>query len=123
MLKDIKAIFVSTPPKIKSEKDFEIDANCKIKSWQKEFSLKDFDQALSLINIDGINDALIHLNGIIDFCKEHDAKPIVVLPPVYHSLSDKIGESAKTKFVDVLMSKLKERKIDCYDYFIHKDFC
>ena len=68
------------------------DADRWIHAWKHEFALNDFSQPLSLLNQDGLKDASSILNEMLSFCKERNIKPVLVLPPMYHTLASKFDK-------------------------------
>lgn len=66
-----------------------------MKSWMHEFSIKDFSLELSLKNKDAIEDAAEYLNNIIGYCRDNGASPVIVIPPVYHTLNEKFSPKLK----------------------------
>lgn len=85
---DLFKLIVKRKFKVLSEVEMENDSHRWIDSWQLEFSIKDFAQPLSLVNKDGISDAASLLDKIVRFCKEHNGMPVIVIPPMYHTLGE-----------------------------------
>lgn len=103
---------------------FEQDAQIRINSWKKEFSIIDFEYELSLINQDAFEDGVEILKRIIGFCKEKGYKPVVVLPPVHSALSTKFTPKMKDQFIDSFIGKVLpgEYGLKFLDYFSDKRF-
>ena len=99
-----------------TEEEMEIDAERWIKGWKHEFALSDFSQPLSLINKDGVNDAAEILNDMISFCKERDIKPVLVLPPMYHTLASKFDINARKVLLDDLLKTLDDKTVKFINY-------
>ena len=114
---DIKLI-VKQKFKVLSEVEMEDDSHRWINSWQLEFSIKDFAQPLSLVNKDGISDAASLLDKIVRFCKEHNGMPVIVIPPMYHTLGEKFTPVMRKILIDDLFSEMKE---DGYKFFNYID--
>ena len=85
-----------------NDEQMENDAQKWISGWLKEFSIKSlsFEEPLSLINKDAIQDAKNHLGRIIVFCQERNITPVFVVPPVYYTLSNKFSNKAKEILLD-----------------------
>lgn len=105
IISEIKSLLLKDKRSIKTEEEMILDADRWIHAWKHEFALNDFSQPLSLINQDGLKDALSILNEIISFCKERNIKPVLVLPPMYHTLASKFDKNARKQFLDDLIEK------------------
>ena len=99
-----------------TEEQMKADADRWIKGWKHEFALSDFSQPLSLINKDGVNDAAEILNDIISFCKERNIKPVIMIPPMYHTLAEKFDEKARQLFVYDLIEKIEDKTVPFHNY-------
>ncbi len=125
MLKDIWSYL--TKPFLKSEKTLTEEqmvnnAQRWFDSWLKEFSVKDFSLPLSLVNQDGLEDAAMHLNNMIATCREHNAIPVLVLPPMYHTLAEKFTSSARKILIDSLISRIDDKSVKFLNYMDDFDF-
>lgn len=98
------------------EEQMKTDADRWIKGWKHEFALSDFSQPLSLFNKDGVNDAAEILNDIISFCKERKIKPVIMIPPMYHTLAEKFDEKARQLFVYDLIEKIEDKTVPFHNY-------
>lgn len=99
-----------------TEEQMKADADRWIKGWKHEFALSDFSQPLSLFNKDGVNDAAEILNDIISFCKERNIKPVIMIPPMYHTLAEKFDEKARQLFVYDLIEKIEDKTVPFHNY-------
>ena len=99
-----------------TEEQMKADAERWIKGWKHEFALSDFSQPLSLINKDGVNDAAEILNDIISFCKERNIKPVIMIPPMYHTSAEKFDEKARQLFVYDLIEKIEDKTVPFHNY-------
>ena len=99
-----------------TEEQMKADAERWIKGWKHEFALSDFSQPLSLFNKDGVNDAAEILNDIISFCKERNIKPVIMIPPMYHTLAEKFDEKARQLFVYDLIEKIEDKTVPFHNY-------
>lgn len=119
---DIKYLLIKARSSLKSEVEMERDAEIWINSWLKEFSISDFSAPLSLINKDSIDDAAIILNEMIVFCKERNITPVMVIPPMYHTLAEKFSPEARTILIDSLIEKVEDKTIQFYNYMDDNTF-
>lgn len=117
-----KLIVKNKKEKVLQEDRLEKNAETYIRSWLHEFSMTDFNTPLSLKNKDGIDDAAEILNQMIDFCKEHGFKPVIVIPPVYRSLSKRLTKEARTLVLDSLIEKLNDKSVPFYNYLDDPQF-
>lgn len=115
---DLFKLIVKRKFKVLSEVEMENDSHRWIDSWKLEFSIKDFAQPLSLVNKDGISDAASLLDKIVRFCIEHNGMPVIVIPPMYHTLGEKITPIMRKVLIDGLFSEMKE---DGYKFFNYID--
>lgn len=113
---ELRALLRGTCHSTLTEEQMKADAERWIKGWKHEFALSDFSQPLSLINKDGVNDAAEILNDIILFCKERNIKPVILIPPMYHTLAEKFDEKARQLFVYDLIEKIEDKTVPFYNY-------
>lgn len=93
-----------------------------MKSWMHEFSIKDFSLELSLKNKDAIEDAAGYLNNIIGYCRDNGASPVIVIPPVYHTLNEMFSPKIKTILFDKLLGKIDDKSVPFLNYMDSKHF-
>lgn len=99
-----------------TELQMEQDAERWIIGWKHEFSISDFSQPLSLINMDGMKDASAILNELIAFCKERNIKPVLVLPPMYHTLAEKFDSTARKVLLTDLVDMVEDKSVKFLNY-------
>lgn len=99
-----------------NEAEMRQDANRWMNDWFKEFSIRDLNAPLSLINKDGIEDAANILNEMILFCKVRNIRPAIVIPPMYKTLADKFTPTARMTIIDSLIDKVDDKNIYYYNY-------
>ena len=122
IISEIKSLLLKDKRSIKTEEEMIQDADRWIHAWKHEFALNDFCQPLSLINQDGLKDALSILNEIISFCKERNIKPVLVLPPMYHTLASKFDKNARKQILDDLIEKIDDKSVKFYDFMSDSRF-
>ena len=113
---ELRTLLRGTGHSTLTEEQMKADADRWIKGWKHEFALSDFSQPLSLINKDGVNDAAEILNDIISFCKERNIKPVIMIPPMYHTLAEKFDEKARQLFVYDLIEKIEDKTVPFHNY-------
>lgn len=105
-----------------TESQMEKDADTWMKGWMHEFSLSDFSAPLSLLNRDSRQDAADILNEMIGFCKERDIRPVLVVPPMYHTLAERFTPEARQLLLDGLLDLLKDKSVRFLNYMDDKRF-
>lgn len=119
---DLWHLIVNHSDKMLSEEDFRKDAEIKMASWMHEFSIKDFSLPLSMKNRDAIEDAAVILKEIISYCQYIGATPVLVVPPVYHTLNEKFTLEAKSILFDQLLSQIENKSVLFLNYMNHEEF-
>jgi hypothetical protein len=105
-----------------NEQQMQANAECWINSWLKEFSVKSFDEPLSLLNRDNVSDAAATLDEIIRFCKSCNARPVMVIPPMYHTLAEKFTPQARHILIDNLLETMSEKTTPLFNYMDDEEF-
>lgn len=85
--------------------DFSKDAITRMNAWKHEFSIMRWEYPLSIVNKDAYNDSAIILTEIIDYCKSHNFRPVVVLPPVSNELNSLFTQEMKKLFITDFVQK------------------
>lgn len=122
-LLDIVHLFPKRKEKMLTEEQMEISATQWINGWFHEFSLKDFNTPLSLVNRFNIKEASKIIDQIIDYCKEHQFRPVIVVPPMYHTLAEKFSKEGREKIFDGLFDSLKNADFHFINYMDDHQFC
>lgn len=114
---DVWRFFFKSKSKVLSECELKRDAEVKYSSWCHEFSISDFSSPLSLKNMDGIEDAIKLLGDIVSFCEVKYFEPVIVIPPVYKTLSEKFRQPEKEVLFDSILNTPIVKKVRCLNYF------
>lgn len=101
--------------------DFEADATQWMKNWFLEFGLESFATPLSLVNRDGIDDAVINLKRAIAFCQERGHRPVLVIPPMHRTLAVKFTPDARKMLVGDLIARVGGN-VSLLDYLDDPEF-
>lgn len=80
--------------------DFEKDALIRIDSWKHEFSIMDWENALTIVNQDAYNDSAKILSEIVEYCRTQNLRPVIVLPPVSKELRSLFTTRMKKLFIE-----------------------
>lgn len=121
-LSDILLFHVNKHDKQMSEIEMEEDANGWIKGWMHEFSISDFNYPLSMVNRDGIEDSNKIITEIIKYCKVNSIRPVIVIPPVYHTLGKKFTPKIRKIVIETLINKLNDSSVWFHNYMDDEDF-
>ena len=119
---DLKHLIVKPKQKELKENEMEKDALVWMDSWKKEFSISNFSYPLSLKNQDAINEAAKSLNEIISFCKERKLKPVLVIPPVYHTLHELFTPDIRRIIIDPLIERVEDKMAWFHNYMDDETF-
>ena len=122
ILNDVKRIFIGKVQPKFSEQQAKSDAKRWMANWMKEFSITDFSYPLSMVNRDGIEDAAKVLNEIVAFCKERNISPIMLIPPVYHTLGEFFTPEIRKKIIDSLIERVKDKTVWYHNYMDDPEF-
>jgi len=119
---DIRHLLFPNNNKQLSEAEMLADSKIWVDDWKKEFSIYDFTKELSLINIDAIEDAIKIINEMISFCKERGFRPAILIPPVYHTLSERFDNLLREKIIQPLFDRIDDKTIWCHNYMDDQAF-
>lgn len=122
IMSDIKYALRGNHIKLLTEEEMKKNADMMMKCWMQEFSLKDFDTPLTLKNRDAITDATEVLNKIITYCRYKHFKPVLVVPPMYHTLADLFDNKARTMLFDTMLRGLEDSDVQILNYMDSPDF-
>ncbi len=106
----------------RSEVEMEKSAQQRMKSWMAEFTIYDMDYELDLVNRDALQRSIAVLRQIIDFCLERNLKPIIIIPPVYHTLSEKFSAKAQTYLTEALINGTLRPEVPYLNYWEDTEF-
>ena len=108
--------FLQTKDKQMSEIQMQEDATKWMTLWKKEFSITDFSYPLSILNLDGIEDASRILNEMIEFCKDRHIRPAILIPPVYHTLGNILTQEIRELTIKPIIEKLEDKSVWFHNY-------
>ena len=105
-----------------TEDKMEADAQNWLKNWLHEFSLKDFNTPLSLVNEYNIEEAVKNVSELIMHCKERNIEAVLAVPPMFHSLSYKFTDEAREKLFGGIEKLAKDQGIQFLNYMNDQEF-
>ena len=59
---------------------------------------------------------------IIAYCRYKHFKPVIVVPPMYHTLADLFDNKARTLLCDTMLKGLEDKEIPFLNYMDSPDF-
>lgn len=119
---DIKFALFGNKSTLRSEQWLENNSKYWMDSWMKEFSVDNFDAPLSLLNKDSIQCATSIINDMISFCIEREFTPVLVIPPMHHSLSNKFTPKIRKILFDFMLDGIKNGNVKFLNYMDDERF-
>lgn len=120
---DFVHLFPNRKKSCLQEEQMESSAKQWINGWFHEFSLKDFTTPLSLVNQYSIQEAASIISNMIEFCKTHNIRVIITIPPMYHTLAEKFTPEGREKIIDSLFKQIKNKDYEFINYMDNPLFC
>lgn len=90
-----------------------------ISVWKQQYEIKDFSEPMSAKHIEQFESRKETLRTIIEFCKERDLKPIIVIPPMHHTLWKQFPENFIHNYLECFVNEID---VPVYDYMKSQDF-
>ena len=116
LFSDLKHRWLKGERKTLTEEKMVKDAENKMRGWLHEFSMNDLNTPLILWNKDNVRGALEYVSKMIEFCRERNAIPVMVVPPVYKELAKKFNIEAKNLLLGDFERLAKEKKVRFINY-------
>lgn len=99
------------------------DAEMWMRNWKEEFDIIDFDSPLNDVMLKCHEECSKKFAEIIDFCKERNLRPVLIIPPVSKVLSDCFSEKARNIYMYSFVNKIQTHsRADFLDYFEDESF-
>ena len=98
------------------------DARNRIAAWKNEFSIIDFNYPLRLHNQDMLDIAKELIREMVQFCKEREFVPVIVVPPIASPLADKFSDYAVGKYVTPLLDEGNKEGVLVLNYLKDEKF-
>ena len=103
--------------------DAKTDAQNRIDSWKKQFSIESFAQPLSEQNLKAIEYNTNILCEIVNFCKERSLKPVLGIMPVTKILKEHIPSDFMQRAFYNMVEKVNERTgVQILDFYRSPEF-
>lgn len=99
-----------------SDNEFLLDAKHWVNNWMKEFNINNLDLPKSNENNQGAINRMKTIKDIIDFCLERNLRPIIVIPPVHHTLSKLLTPTFREIYIYSFIKELNVHNIPFYDF-------
>lgn len=104
---------------VKSNINIQKSADGMIMGWKHQFGLINLDAPMSNIHKEQFESRRKTLSTIVDFCKERDLKPVIVIPPMHHTLWHQFPKEFLSNYVESFINSVDA---PIYDYMKSKDF-
>jgi hypothetical protein len=99
------------------------DAGWMINLWLTSFSLDSIDNiVLSSENKENIETNMVILHDMIEFCLEHNYRPVIMLLPITNGLYDLLPESFRNKYITEPIQKASNQNVPVLDYLHDQRF-
>ena len=122
--KAIKHLIRDIPPKYNDEiqllnsDQYKTDAENWIKGWMNEFSIKDLNLPVKKESKSNLQKRKELLIEIIDFCKERELNPVVIIPPVHSSLRQHFTLEFHKNYIKEFISVAKGKNVIVKDFLL-----
>lgn len=103
---------VSAKLKSKAKVDFDKNAETRINSWKRQFCITDLSAPMSDKHREEQSDRAETLREMVEFCKERNLRPYIVLPPVHPALSKRLPQAFLKDYVyDFIKTAISDSNI------------
>lgn len=102
--------------------NFEEHALSFINMWRRQFGINNFEVIPSAKHLMEQESRAKTLSEMIDFCLERGFNPVLVVPPIYKSLADKLTPICRQNYMYNFIEKANSKKIRFLDYIDDERF-
>lgn len=103
--------------------DLNQDADHWINGWKSEFDISDLEAPLDKKMEMCHEECALQFVSIIDFCKEHNLRPILLHPPISRILNEKFSDKTKEIYIYSFVRRIQKKiDVEFRDYISDKDF-
>lgn len=106
----------------KTRDEFEKSAKSWIDIWKKQFNISDLNTPLSAENVKGRVSRLKTVEELINFCKDRDLRPVIVIPPVHPSLNKYFTHIFCENYLYSFLAKLDLNDVIVLDHLSSDSF-
>lgn len=107
---------------MKTEEELEIDADSWIRCWDSEFDIHIPSLEISTKNQEDIQQNIRLMKEMIEFCKKHEFKPLIVVLPVTKNLSSRFSEDFLQAHVLRYVNDAAKTGASVFNYLIDNRF-
>ena len=100
--------------------NMEINSEMFINLWKKQFDIEDLDSPLSENHRKEQKNRAHLLNDMIEFCLERSLKPVLVIPPMHSSLSDKLTDIFRKNYIYSFIQDANKHNVPFLNYIDDK---
>lgn len=98
------------------------DARHRIEGWLKEFNMQTLDEPLSKELKEGINNSVSIMQQMIDYLKERNLRPVILLLPTSRPLQQYFTQNIKQRLVYDFITQINRSKVEFLDYSNTEEF-
>lgn len=107
----------------KHQIDLKPTADSMLNGWKKQFGITDLSAPLSEQHLAEQKSRRESLDEIIAFCRERNLKPIVVIPPMHHTLTDQFTPEFLDNYVNKFLNGIDAPIYNNMYKYSHEDDC
>lgn len=116
----IKEILHTLKKKVFSEKkDLQLSAEQMMTGWKNQFGIKDLSEPISEQHLKELICRRKTLDEMIEFCKERSLIPIIIYPPMFHTLTTLFPSQFRVNYVQNFLNGIEAQVLD---YMNSKEF-
>lgn len=104
---------------VKRNVNLQKSSNDIIIGWKRQFRINNLDAPMSNIHKEQFESRRKTLKAIVDFCKERDLKPAIVIPPMYHTLWQQLPNEFISNYLEHFIESVDA---PIYNYMESIDF-
>lgn len=108
--------------KMQPDKCFIDDSNTWVKGWMAEFGIDELNAPLSPVNLKGQERRIALLADILSFCMERSLRPVIVIPPMHKSLSNKFTPTFRDNYIYPFIRKANTHNVLFLNYMDDERF-
>ena len=102
--------------------EFEQDACNWIHNWMLEFNISDLNSPKSEENTAGAYSRMNTIKSMIEFCLERNLRPVIVIPPLHHTLAHLLTPAFRNNYIYSFIEELNIHDIPFYDYMDNETY-
>lgn len=103
--------------------ELDSDAEKWVNGWKREFDIIELERPVDKRMEECQEECVTQFVSIIDFCKNHRLRPVLILPPVSDALNRKLSNQTKEIYIYSFVRRIQLlTKVDFYNYIDNIEF-